>query len=237
MNKTEILIILFLFFLGSILGWIIEVIFNKFNTPINPEHKWINPGFLRGPYLPIYGFGVIILYCISYFEKSLNIDNIIISIIVIFIISTVLMTILELIGGFFFIKVMNIRIWDYSNEPYNYKGIICLKFSLLWGIASLVYYFLINPYIVNAVALYVNNIEFSFIVGMFYGFILIDLYETMDIATKLRTFAKDKELIITYEKLKMDFYNAHEYSAKALFRNPEYKDISEYLKQFNKNKD
>ena len=72
---------------------------------------------------------------------------------------------------------------------------------------------------------------------MFYGFILIDLYETMDIATKLRTFAKDKELIITYEKLKMDFYNAHEYSAKALFRNPEYKDISEYLKQFNKNKE
>lgn len=234
MNKTQLLIILFLFFLGSLLGWVLEVIFNKFNTPINPEHKWINPGFLKGPYLPIYGFGVIILYGISYFEKSLSIDNILVELLLIFILATLLMTVLELIGGIFFIKVMKIRIWDYSDEPFNYKGIICLKYSLLWGIVSVIYYFLINPYIVKAVSLFTDNIEFSLIVGIFYGFIIIDLFETMDIVARLRKFARDNELVIAYEKFKMYVYHANKYSTMALFKSPQYKDISEYLKQVEK---
>lgn len=50
------LTIAFLFFIGSMAGWGIEVVFRRFFSSANPERKWINPGFLSGPYLPLYGF-------------------------------------------------------------------------------------------------------------------------------------------------------------------------------------
>ena len=55
---SDLLVFAFLFFIGSCLGWGIEVIFRKFFSHSNPQHKWINPGFLTGPYLPLYGFGL-----------------------------------------------------------------------------------------------------------------------------------------------------------------------------------
>ena len=55
----------FLFFIGSVLGWVLELFFRKFFSGSNPEHKWINPGFCTGPYLPIYGFGLCALYLLA----------------------------------------------------------------------------------------------------------------------------------------------------------------------------
>ena len=55
---SDLLVFAFLFFIGSCLGWGIEVVFRKFFSHSNPQHKWINPGFLAGPYLPLYGFGL-----------------------------------------------------------------------------------------------------------------------------------------------------------------------------------
>lgn len=54
---SNILILAFLFFAGCLIGWGIEVIFRRFE-PNNKARKWINPGFLIGPYLPLYGFGL-----------------------------------------------------------------------------------------------------------------------------------------------------------------------------------
>ena len=48
------LVLTFLFFAGSILGWAIEVFWRKFFSKNNPEHRWINPGFLHGTYLPLF---------------------------------------------------------------------------------------------------------------------------------------------------------------------------------------
>ena len=52
----------YLFFIGSVSGWVLELFFRKFFSSSNPEHKWINPGFCTGPYLPLYGFGLCVLY-------------------------------------------------------------------------------------------------------------------------------------------------------------------------------
>ena len=62
---SEILVFAFLFFIGSCLGWCMEVVFRRFFSKSNPERKWINPGFLTGPYLPIYGFGLWGMYFVS----------------------------------------------------------------------------------------------------------------------------------------------------------------------------
>ena len=206
MKTTNILIILFLFFLGSIIGWLLEFFFNRFNKKSNPEGRFINPGFLSGPYLPIYGFGVVTLYTIGYLLKGIAFSNPFLEAGVLFIVSSLLMTLLELLGGLFFIHVMHIKLWDYSDVPFNYKGIICLKFSILWGVGSLFYLYFINPFILNAVAAFVDHIEFSFIIGMFYGFLLIDLYKTMDIAAALRKLAKENDAkVIAYRNLKDSF--------------------------------
>ncbi|MBR0031622.1 MAG: hypothetical protein IJP61_04990, partial [Treponema sp.] len=52
---TSLLVLTFLFFAGSIIGWGIELFWRRFFSKNNPEKKWINPGFLTGPYLPLYG--------------------------------------------------------------------------------------------------------------------------------------------------------------------------------------
>ena len=56
-----LVIISTLFAIGSLIGWIIELFFRRFVS----QKKWMNPGFLTGPYLPIYGFGVLVLYGVS----------------------------------------------------------------------------------------------------------------------------------------------------------------------------
>ena len=56
-----LVIISTLFVIGSLIGWVIELFFRRFVS----QKKWVNPGFMVGPYLPIYGFGVVVLYGIS----------------------------------------------------------------------------------------------------------------------------------------------------------------------------
>lgn len=59
----------FLFFVGSVTGWIIELVYRRFFSSANPERKWINPGFCTGPYLPLYGCGLCVLYLIASLEN------------------------------------------------------------------------------------------------------------------------------------------------------------------------
>ena len=68
MTRFEIafLVITFLFMVGSMYGWGIELLFRRFISKKNPSRKWINPGFLVGPCLPVYGFGLVFLFVISY---------------------------------------------------------------------------------------------------------------------------------------------------------------------------
>ena len=55
----------YLFFIGSTLGWVAELLYRRFLSGANPERKWINPGFCTGPYLPIYGFGLCTLFLLA----------------------------------------------------------------------------------------------------------------------------------------------------------------------------
>ena len=54
--------------MGAVFGWVLEVLYRRFFSNANPERKWINPGFCTGPYLPIYGFGLCLMYLIASLE-------------------------------------------------------------------------------------------------------------------------------------------------------------------------
>ena len=61
------LIVMFLFFFGSFMGWVLELFYRRFLSRANPERVWLNPGFLYGPCVPLYGFGTVILFILSEF--------------------------------------------------------------------------------------------------------------------------------------------------------------------------
>lgn len=196
------LILAFLFFMGSVIGWGIEVVFRRFFSGSNPERKWINPGFLTGPYLPLYGFGLTILYLIASCEEYSNISDPVLNKIVLFIFMAACMTIIEYIAGVIFIRGMKVKLWDYSNMWGNVQGIICPLFSLFWAILGALYYFLVHPHILSALDWLSRNPAFSFVIGFFYGVFLLDVVYSTKLVVKLRRFAAEKQIVIRYEELK-----------------------------------
>lgn len=195
------LVIVFLYFIGCVLGWCLEVVYRRF-SPANKERKWINPGFLVGPYLPLYGFGLCTLFFLARLEQFINLGSNFANKAVLFIVMAISMTVLELIAGLIFIQGMNVKLWDYSKEWLNYKGIICPKFSLFWALLGAFYYFAIDPDILSALAWFKNNLAFSFILGIFIGCHFIDFCYSTHIVVKIKKYAEEYNIKVKYEELK-----------------------------------
>lgn len=197
MNIADALLVMaFLFFTGSIIGWGTEVLFRRIFT----AKKWINPGFLTGPYLPLYGFGVAGLFAISLIPIETGyywLDSILIILIM-----GVAMTLIEYIAGLIFIKGMKIKLWDYSKRWGNIQGIICPLFSFLWLLVCAFYYFVIDPFVIYAVVWFVNHIAFAFFVGLFFGVLIVDFGHSVNLSVKIREFAKKHDIVVSIERLK-----------------------------------
>lgn len=196
------LTIAFLFFIGSMAGWVIEVVFRRFFSSANPERKWINPGFLSGPYLPLYGFSLCVLFLLSLLEQYIPIENTALRKAALFAVMAAAVTLVEYIAGLISIKLLHVKLWDYSKQWGNIQGIICPKFTLGWAILSAVYYFLIHPRIENALVWLSNNLAFSFIIGFFYGVFVIDLVNATALLVKIKRFADEKQIVVKYEQLR-----------------------------------
>ncbi len=128
---------LFSFSIFSVFGWILEVVYR---SVVNK--KFINPGLLKGPYLILYGIGGLLLFWLS---KLLTGSNIILKIIV----YCICLTGLELISGIISQKFFNKKLWDYSDNFLNYKGLICLKFSIYWTLLALFFDYIVYPFYIN----------------------------------------------------------------------------------------
>ncbi len=112
-----------IFLIYAFLGWCVEEVFHAVRMG-----KFVNRGFLNGPWCPIYGIGMILVILFLYPLRS--------NLIVLFLGSTVLLTLLEFITGFVLNHVFHSRWWDYSDKPFQLGGYICLPFSLMWGVAG-----------------------------------------------------------------------------------------------------
>lgn len=126
------LCLFWLFFFYSFIGWCIEVC-----AAAVQHRKFVNRGFVAGPLCPIYGFGAILF---EIFLPELTEDPFFL-----FLGGFVLASLLEYSTGMFFEKVYKKKLWDYSRFRYNVGGYICLPFSLLWGILSVVTVMFANP--------------------------------------------------------------------------------------------
>ena len=212
-----LLVIAFLFFIGSCIGWGIEVLYRRFISDSNPERKWINPGFLVGPYLPLYGFSLASLFLMSLIPVNF-IKGELLQKLFLFVIMSVVITFIEYIAGLIFIKGMKIKLWDYSNEWCNFQGIICPKYTLYWMMLSAIYYFIIHPQIIDAVYWLTQHLMFSFVIGFFYGLITVDFFYSMKIMAKIRAFARENRVEVRLEEFKSEIRRRNEeHKAKISF--------------------
>lgn len=206
----QLIIIATLFVVGSVAGWILEVFYRRFVS----QKKWMNPGFLVGPYLPIYGFGIIVLYVFfNYMPKLLNLIglvNPIWQIVVEILLIGIAMTLIELVAGLIFINGMHIKLWDYSDRWGNFKGVICPLYSLLWLIGGGLYYFLLNDKLVNLIQYVSDNLAYSFFVGGVIGAILVDTAYSIHLGVKISSFAKNNKLVVYLDELRQSNKRAGE---------------------------
>lgn len=224
----------FLFFIGSVFGWVLEVFFRRFISSANPERKWINPGFCTGPYLPLYGCGLCLMYLIASLEEFNVISDPVWNKVVLFIVMSVCMTVIEYIAGILGLKVMKVRLWDYTKEWGNIQGIICPKFSLIWSVLGAAYYFLVHPRILGAIRWLSQNLAFSFVIGLFFGVFIIDVAHSVQLVAKLKAFAEENNVVVKYETLKSNIRMHYETTAqKYHFFRPLQTDrpLSEHLKE------
>lgn len=160
-----------LFFLYAFCGWCAEVVFAAANYG-----KFVNRGFLLGPVCPIYGIGVLLVHLLlGAFENSLPL---------LFLLSALLTTSIEFICGFLSEKLLGMRLWDYSKQPFNIGGYICLKFSLLWGLACVFILKLIHP-MFEKLVLFIP-IKLSAVLAVIFSAVFVaDLIVTLIEARKL----------------------------------------------------
>ena len=187
---------LFIFALFSIVGWILELFYRSLVTK-----KIVNPGFMSGCVVPLYGMGAIILNVICILITKLNFKH---GILLVFITATFLLTLLEFICGFISLKYFHMRLWDYRKRKINYKGFICLEFSIVWGLLGVLYYLIIYPHIDSISLNFVSSTFGIFVLGMFLGIFLIDLSISINLLNRLIEYAKEIEDIISIEKLKLE---------------------------------
>lgn len=121
------------FFIYAFIGWVVEVSFHAVTVG-----KFINRGFLSGPYCPIYGFGAI---SVIYFLTDIAEKNKF----VLFLGSIVIATAIEFVAGFLLEKIFHERWWDYTDKKLNIGGYICMEFSIIWGLFCFLLYEAVHP--------------------------------------------------------------------------------------------
>ncbi len=115
---------LFFFYFYCFFGWIFESAYVSLKS-----RKFVNRGFMRGPFLPIYGSGALMMLVVSMPFQ----DNIVLT----YFAGCVGATVLELVTGVTMEALFKVRYWDYSNQKFNYKGHICLSSTLAWGFLTI----------------------------------------------------------------------------------------------------
>ena len=136
-----------LYFIYSIIGWFLEV-----GLAFYEHKKFVNRGFLIGPYCPIYGIGCLLLTILL--SKYINEPG------VIFAFSIFICATLEYLTSYLMEKIFKLRWWDYSNMKFNINGRICLETLIPFGIIGVLVVKYISPFLINTI----NSINFNVLV-------------------------------------------------------------------------
>ncbi|MCQ2571158.1 MAG: putative ABC transporter permease [Candidatus Saccharibacteria bacterium] len=174
MNLTEAFLC---FLIYSFIGWFWEDCLTLVR-----EHRFVNRGFLNGPYCPIYGVGGLLFLLFGQFVENP---------VLLFFIGGTTACILEYITSYIMEKLFKARWWDYSDWPLNLNGRICLYGFLAFGAAS-VGIRLIHPQILSFVQWLPNNTTWAIVLAIIF---------VADIVTTNQSFAKFTKILRKYQSI------------------------------------
>lgn len=153
----QIKICFLLFIIYSMMGWLMEVLCSLFY-----RKKFVNRGFLIGPYCPIYGCGAILITLLL--NKYIN-DPI-----TLFIMAILLCGVLEYLTSYAMEKIFHLRWWDYSNKKFNLNGRVCLDTIIPFGVLGMLIMYVTNPFFLDKLELLpdmVLNIVFYVVIVIY----------------------------------------------------------------------
>lgn len=153
------------FYACSFLGWLLETAIFSINN-----RRWINRGFLNGPFCLIYGFGAILL--LGLLSPLRN------TWLLVFLAGAAITTLLEYLASWVLEKLFKARWWDYSGKPFNFQGRITLYHSLIWGLLGLALIYGLNPLFDSALLLVSPAIQMIGSIGITL-LIMFDLWLTV----------------------------------------------------------
>lgn len=170
-NIYNIKIIFILFIFYSMIGWIIEVLDQFYR-----KKRFINRGFLIGPYCPVHGIGALLMV--------LLLSGITDSYIILFFSASLICTILEYITSFLLEKIFKARWWDYSCYKFNLNGRVCLQNSIFFGIAGVFIVKIANPFVVKFI---IQNVPDLNVICLVLGIIFtLDLFISFNVIVKFK---------------------------------------------------
>lgn len=183
---------LWIFFIYAFLGWCTEVSYAALVTG-----KFVNRGFLNGPWCPVYGFGVVIvLACLTPLSGNLP---------VLFAGSVLLTSALEWLTGYALEKLFHQRWWDYSDQPFNLSGYICLRFSIAWGLACVFVVKLLHPTVLGLIRI-IPHLVGVVLLALLGAVMAVDLAATVSTIVKLnRRLAQIDELAAKIKEASNEF--------------------------------
>ena len=161
-----------LFLLYSFLGWLIETVGGLFTTK-----KFINRGFLVGPYCPIYGTGVILITLLLSKYKDDPVT--------LFFLSGLLCGTLEYITSYIMEKIFKSRWWDYSSMRFNINGRICLETLVLFALAGLLILGITNPFF-ESLIIKIPNLALHIISGISFVLFIVDCVFSLNIMNSIK---------------------------------------------------
>lgn len=129
------------FFIYSFLGWVMECIVISIE-----EKEMVNRGFIRGPFCTIYGAGALSVYFMLRPIES--------NVFLLFISGMAFASLLEYVTAIIMTKLFGYFWWDYTNKPFNFRGILCAESSIAWGVLTIFLFRFLHPFVEFLISLY-----------------------------------------------------------------------------------
>ncbi len=175
---------MFLFYSYSFLGWIWESLYVSVL-----EKRLVNRGFMRGPFIPLYGCGGVMMLVVS----RPFYDNVFL----VYLAGCLGATLLELITGILMETLFNVRYWDYHHKKFNFKGYTCLESTLFWGVCTVVF----SHYLQIPVEKLLLSIPYNILTVVT---LVLTIYISCDFMIAFKTALELRDVLMYMEKAKAE---------------------------------
>lgn len=167
---------IYFFVIGAFAGWLLECVFKFVSKSYDRA-----PGILNTPFCILYGLGTLTL--------SMVISEITNNFWLLFILSMLILTIMEYVTFILLKKIYNVKLWDYTNMKFNIEEKVCLEFSLIWGVLGALYIKYLLPLFK---VFFVASQSLALTLGLYIllGIILVDFIYSSYILIKTKKYKK-----------------------------------------------